>query len=136
MDFQKMADYRNTHNPYAQRLGVFVEEIAPGYARATKTIDAQDVNPLGRAHGGVYLSLSDTVSAAATSSYGYMAVTLSSNFNFFRSAGIGDTLTAEAREVKGGNTVCVYEVHITDQNEKLLGSGTLTFYRTEKKINI
>lgn len=136
MDFQKMAEYRNTHNPYAQRLGVFIEEIAPGYARVTKTIDPQDVNPMGRAHGGVFLSMSDTVSAAATSSYGYMAVTLSSNFNFFRSAGVGDTLTAEAREVKGGKSVCVYEVHITDQNENLLGSGTLTFYRTEKKINI
>ena len=34
MNYQKIKDYRNTHNPYSQRLGIFVEEIGPGLARA------------------------------------------------------------------------------------------------------
>ena len=38
MNYQQMADYRNSHNPYVQRQGIFVEEIGPGYARVTKTV--------------------------------------------------------------------------------------------------
>lgn len=29
---QKLRDTRNSSNPFAQRLGIFVEEIGPGYA--------------------------------------------------------------------------------------------------------
>ena len=30
MDFQEMVQFRNTHNPYTQRLGIRVEEIRLG----------------------------------------------------------------------------------------------------------
>ena len=38
MDYKKLRDTRNSSNPFAQRLGIFVEEIGPGYARAVKDI--------------------------------------------------------------------------------------------------
>ncbi len=38
MDYQKLKDTRNSTNPFAQRLGIFVEEIGPGYARAVKDV--------------------------------------------------------------------------------------------------
>ena len=135
MDFQKMVDYRNTHNPYAQRLGIFVEEIGPGCARVTKAITPEDLNPLNFAHGGVYFSMADTACGSAMASYGYMAVTMDASYHFFRSAIVGDRLTAEATEIKHGNTVCVFEVRITDQNGALLGTGTFTFYQLEQKIH-
>ena len=119
MDFQKMAEYRNNHNPYARRLGIFVEEIGPGYA-----------------HGGVYFSMADTACGSAMASYGHMAVTMNASYNFFRSANPGDRLTAEAHEVKHGQTICVYDVRITDQNGALLGTGTFTFYQLEKAIDL
>ena len=40
MDYKKLRDTRNSSNPFAQRLGIFVEEIGPGYARAVKDITA------------------------------------------------------------------------------------------------
>ena len=134
MDFQKMADYRNTHNPYVQRQGVVVEEIGPGYARVTKTVAPEDANPLGVPHGGVYFTMADTACGSAMASHGYMAVTMNAGYNFFRSANMGDRLTAEAREIKGGKTICVFEVRITDQNGTLLGTGTFTFYKLEQPI--
>ena len=57
MDYKKLRDTRNSSNPFAQRLGIFVEEIGPGYARAVKDITAEDANPVGVAHGGCYFSL-------------------------------------------------------------------------------
>ena len=136
MNYQKMADYRNSHNPYVQRQGVFVEEISPGYARVTKTVVPEDANPLGVPHGGVYFTMADTACGSAMASYGYKAVTMNAGYNFFRSANVGDCLTAEAREVKHGKTVCVFEVRITDQNGVLLGTGTFTFYSLPEKLEI
>ena len=136
MNYQQMADYRNSHNPYVQRQGIFVEEIGPGYARVTKTVVPEDANPLGVPHGGVYFTMADTACGSAMASYGYKAVTMNAGYNFFRSANVGDCLTAEAREVKHGQTVCVFEVRITEQSGTLLGTGTFTFYSLSEKLEI
>ena len=105
MDFQKMAEFRNTHNPYAHRLGIFVEEIGPGYARVTKTITPEDLNPLNFAHGGVYFSMADTACGSAMASHGHMAVTGNASYNYFRSAAPGDMLTAVAPAATTGRAL-------------------------------
>lgn len=135
MDFQKIVDYRNSRNPFTKRLGIVVEEISPGAARVTKVIHENDLNPLGRAHGGLYFTMADTAAGSAMVSRGYAAVTMNAAYNFFHSAVAGDTVTAEAVEVKAGNTICVYDVRVTDQNGTLLGTGTFTFFRLEEKID-
>ena len=135
MNYQKIKDYRNAHSPYSQRQGISVDEIGPGYARTVKTIGPEDANPLGVTHGGVYFSLADTAGGSAMASHGYMAVTVNCTYNFMRSARIGDTLTAEAYEVKSGKTICVYDIRVTDQNGTLMGTGTFTFYKLDQKID-
>ena len=136
MDYQKIVEYRNARNPYVQRQGIQVEEIGPGYARVTKTVIPEDANPLGVPHGGVYFTMADTACGSAMASYGYKAVTMNASYNFFRSANMGDLLTAEAQEAKHGQTVSVYEVRIANQNGTLLGTGTFTFYQLPEKLDI
>ena len=113
-----------------------MEEIGPGYARVTKTVIPEDANPLGVPHGGVYFTMADTACGSAMASYGYKAVTMNASYNFFRSANMGDLLTAEAQEAKHGQTVSVYEVRIANQNGTLLGTGTFTFYQLPEKLDI
>ena len=84
----------------------------------------------------IYFSMADTACGSAAASYGYLAVTVSSQYNFLRSAVPGDTLTAQAREVKRGKTICVFDVRITDQQEKLLGTGSFTFYLLDQKTDV
>ena len=134
MDYEKIRAFRNANNPYAQRQGVLVEEIGPGYARVVKTVEAEDVNPLGVPHGGVYFTLADTACGSAAASYGTMAVTVDVSYHYLRSAKVGDTLTAEARTVKAGKSLCVLDVHITGAEGVLLGTGTFTFYRLDQKL--
>ena len=136
MDYKKLRDTRNSSNPFAQRLGIFVEEIGPGYARAVKDITAEDANPVGVAHGGCYFSLADTACGSAMASHGYYAVTVNASYDFLRSGRAGDTLTAVATEVKGGRTLCVYGVRITNQEGTLLGTGTFTFYKLDREIEL
>lgn len=136
MDLQKIVEYRNARNPAVTRFGIFVKEIGPGCARVTKTVTADDLNPMNVPHGGVYFSMADTACGSAMASHGYLAVTVNASYNFFRSAKVGDTLTAEAREVKTGKTLCVFDVHITDQDGTLLGTGAFTFYQLDQEIEL
>ena len=134
MDYKKLRDTRNSSNPFARRLGIFVEEIGPGYARVSKTVEAEDANPLGVPHGGLYFTMADNACGSAMASHGYYAVTISATYNFMRSAKLGDRLIAEARETKPGRTLCFYEVEIRDQAGTLLGNGSLTFYKLDREI--
>ena len=136
MDLQKLAEFRNENNPYAALMGIRVEEIGPGTARAVVPLKEKHLNPVGVPHGGVYFSLADTACGSAMASHGYYAVTISTSYEFLRSGRPGDTLTAVATEVKGGRTICVYDVRITDQAGTLLGTGTFTFYKLDRKIEL
>jgi phenylacetic acid degradation protein PaaD len=134
MDYQKMVEYRNTHNPFAARLGIVVTEIGAGCATVVKTIGEDDINPVGRAHGGCFFAMADTACGSAAASYGKKAVTVSANYNFFRGGSVGDEITAKAREVKHGGTLCVYEALLTNQRGETVGQGTLTFYTLDEAI--
>ena len=136
MDYQKMVEFRNARNHFTRRLNIVLQEIGPSYARVTKTVEPEDTNPVGVPHGGVYFTMADNACGSAIASHGYMAVTVSANYNFLRGAKVGDQLTAEAREIKTGKTICVYEARITDQNGTLLGIGTFTFYCLDQKIEL
>ena len=135
MDFQKMMEYRNSHNPFCQKIGVSVQEVRPNYARAVKVIAEDDANPVGLAHGGLYFTLCDAVCAYAMGTRGYKAVTINSNLNFLKAAKVGTQLTAEAFEIKAGKTICVYEARITDPKGTLLCNGTFTFFQLEEKLS-
>ncbi len=136
MDLKKLAEFRNANNPFAALLGIRVEEIGQGTARVTLHLEDKHFNPVGVPHGGVYFSMADTACGAAMASHGYYAVTVNASYDFFRSGRPGDTLTAAATEIKGGRTLCVYSVRITDQEGTLLGTGTFTFYKLDRKIEL
>jgi len=136
MEYKELTHTRNSQNPFGKRLGIQVEEIGPGYARVTKAIGPEDLNPVGVPHGGVYFSVADTAAGSAMASHGCYAVTVNCSYNFLRSAKIGDLLTAEAREVKPGRTLAVFDVHITNQEDILVGTGTFTLYNLGKKIEL
>lgn len=136
LDFEKIIAYRNTRNRFARKLGIAVESVTSGGARVVKTIQEDDLNPLDRAHGGVYFTMADSAAGSAMVTKGHAAVTMSATYNFLRSAQLGDVVTAEAVEVKSGKTICVYDVRVTDQNGTLLGTGTFTFFQLEEEIEL
>ncbi|MBE6996314.1 MAG: PaaI family thioesterase [Ruminococcaceae bacterium] len=136
MDLEKLKAFRQNCSRFTEKMGIAVEEIRPGYSRVGKTIGEEDLNPIGRAHGGVYFTLADHAAGTAMATCGYMAVTVNANYNFFRSADPGDRISAEAQEIKSGKTICVFDVRVTDQNGTLLGSGTFTFCRLDQKIEL
>ena len=136
MDYERFRTFRNNNNPFGKRLGIYVEELRPGYARAVKTVTEEDLNPVQVPHGGVYFSLADTACGSAMVAYGNVCVTINCSFSFLKSAKAGDKLTAEARELQNGRSVSVLEARVTGESGELLAVGTFTFRRLEEKIEL
>lgn len=134
MDYEALKEFRNARNSFGSRLGISVEELRPGYARAVKTVTEEDLNPVRIPHGGVYFSLADTACGSAMVAYGVAAVTVNCSFSFLKSAAVGETLTAEAREIHGGKSICVLEARVTGERGELFALGTFTFRRTNRSI--
>jgi len=134
LDCERLRDYRNSKNPFCKRLGIYVEELRPGYARVVKTVTEEDLNPVNVPHGGVYFSMADTACGSAVVAHGNVAVTINCSFSFLKSAKPGDVLTAEARELQGGKSICVLEASVTGQEGELFAAGIFTFRRTDRPI--
>lgn len=136
MDYERLRAFRNEKNPFGKRLGIYVEELRPGYARAVKTLTEEDLNPVNVPHGGVYFSLADTACGSAMVAYGTRAVTINCSFSFLKSARVGERLTAQAHELQSGKTVCVLEARVTGEAGELFAIGTFTFRRLDKVIGL
>src|SRR3569833_4508520 len=61
-------------DPLAGLLGITLEQVRPGYARAAMTVGPQLLNAVGTAHGGATMALLDVVHAAVSNSHGTVAV--------------------------------------------------------------
>ena len=136
MDTQDILEYRNRASRFCGRIGIRLTELSAGYARAEKTVEEEDLNSVGVVQGGVCFTLADFAAGSAMAAYGRQAVTLSAQYNFFRSALPGDHLTAIAREEKHGSTVCVFRVEITDQTGAAVGSSSFTFFAKEAPLTL
>ena len=136
MDYKKLLEQRNRANRFTQKLNIQLTEVRPGYAKVEKTVAEDDLNPVGYAHGGLYYTMADNACGSAAAAHGIVMVTASGSFNYFRSAEAGDHLTAEATELKYGQTLAVYNVSVKDQKGTLLGSGTFTFCTTGTPIDL
>ena len=136
MDLEQIRAYRNDRSAFSRKMGIVTTEIRAGYARAVKTIGDDDTNPVDRCHGAVLFALADIVCGSAAVSHGTEAVTMNASYNFLRACKAGDTITAEAHEVKHGSTISVYNATLTDQDGHLVGSATTHFYNLKSPLNI
>ena len=134
MDLKQIRSFCNDDNIFGVKLGFEVEEMRRGHAVVKKTIYEDDVNSFGIPHGGVYLSIADSSAGTAMASLGNAAVTCGTNYNYFKSAHVGDTIFAEATIIKEGGKICVFNIDIKDQHGTLLGNGTSTLFNLGQKI--
>lgn len=101
-------------DPFAQRLGIELLELRPGYSRMRLAIDPSMANFHGIVHGGVIFSLADAAFAAASNAHGDPAVALAMSIQFFDAPRAGSTLLAEAREERLGRRAAFYAMTVVD----------------------
>jgi 1,4-dihydroxy-2-naphthoyl-CoA hydrolase len=110
-------------------LGVELLDSGEDRARARVAVGDHLLQPYGVVHGGVYASLAETVCSAATfaavSSDGKIALGQSNDTTFLRPISEGH-LNADARARHRGRTSWVWEVEITDDQERLCALVRMT----------
>src|ERR671932_2887990 len=85
-------------DPLAAHLGIALEEVRPGYARAAMTVGPQLLNAVGMAHGGATMALLDVVHAAVSNRHGTVAVAQDVHTEFLTPGRTGERLVAEGTE--------------------------------------
>src|SRR3954469_22068590 len=119
-------------DPLAGHLGITLEQVRPGYARATMTGSPQLLNAVGTAHGGATMALLDIVHAAVSNSHGTVAVAQDVHTEFLAAGAEGDRLVAEGTEVHRSRRTAVYRIEARAQDGRLVATALARVFRTER----
>ena len=134
MDYEKLIQFRDEGNHFTRKLGIQTVEIREGYAKVKLAVEKDHTNFLGSVHGGCLFSIADSVAGAAASSYGDYSTTVNASINYLAAALQVKELTGEARVIKHGKRISVFQVQIRNDEGKLLVQGEFTYYDMGKKI--
>src|SRR4051795_109434 len=119
-------------DPLAVHLGIELEEIRPGYARATMTVGPHLLNSVGTAHGGATMALLDVVHSAVSNSHGTVAVAQDVHTEFLSAGRSGDRLVAEGVEVHRSSRTAVYRIEARAQDGRLVATALARVFRTDR----
>ncbi len=119
-------------NTFSYYNHLIYDEISLDYCRMHLDIAPESRNPEGNVHGGCYFSLADSCAGGVARSDGNIWVSLDASCNFLRSIAEG-RITAVGRTKRRGNTVCVVDVELFDESERLLFSAVFSLFRVTKR---
>ena len=115
-------------------LGIEILEVGEGSAVTRLKVTEDHLNAASVAHGGAVFTLADIALAAASNSYGNIALLTNGSITFFGATQEGDTLTARAEEIGGSRKLGHYRVEILNSAEVSIAVYTATVYRTGKPL--
>ncbi len=110
-------------------IGIEFITIGDDFLIAKMPVDARTRQPYGLLHGGASAALAETIGSVASALVidhaHYIALGVEINANHIRSAREGFVF-ATCRPVNLGATLHVWDIRITDENEKLICISRLT----------
>jgi acyl-CoA thioesterase len=119
-------------DPLAAHLGITIDEVRPGYARASMAVAPTHLNAVGTAHGGATMALLDVVHAAVSNSHGTVAIAQDVHTEFLAAGRPGDRLEAEGVELHRTNRTAVYRIEARAQDGRLVASALARVFRTDR----
>ncbi len=129
----RIASYEKLTSNFEKHVGITLVEVSAAYARAEMKVTEQLVNRINTAHGGAIFTLADKAFAAAANFDGRTTVTMQMNINYLRPGILGNTLVAEAHQIRTGRKTCFYEVEVKDkESSKLIAVLTATGFVLDK----
>lgn len=129
-DPNELIGYFSNDN-FTRYIGATLTEVSEGYAKATMVVKEESLNAYGICQGGALFSLADLAFAAAVNSHGVSTVTTGASITYVKSGQLGDTLTAEARELVNHHRLPFAEVRITNQDGDIIAIFTASGFRKE-----
>ena len=113
---------------FSQWLGITINKIELGTCILGCQVKEEMLNGFQILHGGISYSIADSALAFASNSYGKKCVSIETSISHTRPAKTGDILTATCKEINRGKTIGIYEVAVTNQDQKLIAifKGTVS----------
>ncbi len=111
-----------------EHIGIVITEIGDDFVRGTMPVDARTQQHMGIVHGGASVALAETLGSIGSTlccPEGFHIVGLDINANHLR-AGKPPLLTGTARPIHIGSSTMVWEIRITDADDKLMCISRLT----------
>ena len=116
-------------NTLVETLGIKLTETGPGFLKGTMPVDHRTHQPMGLLHGGASAALAETLGSIgahmAINSQTHYCVGLEINANHIRGVRSG-LVTGQARALHLGRTTQVWEIKITDEQDKLVCVSRIT----------
>src|SRR6195952_4739890 len=119
-------------DPLAALLGIELEAVGPGYARASMTVGPQHLNAVGMAHGGATMALLDVVHAAVSNSHGTLAVAQDVHTEFLDAGKPGERLVCEGVEVHRSSRTAVYRIDARGADGRPVATALARVFRTDR----
>ena len=132
----KVIDKMYNNDPFSLWLGIERLEEREGFCKLQMTIRKEMLNGFAIAHGGITYSLADSCLAFASNSHGRMSVSVETSISHTAQLKEGDVITATAEEVSLTNKIAIYNINITNQENKTVALFKGTVYRTSKEWDI
>jgi acyl-CoA thioesterase len=121
------------NDAFSQWLGIEILDLDAGFALVQMTVRAEMTQGFGIAHGGITYSLADSALAFASNAHGIKALSVETSISHLLAVQSGDVLTAKATEESLSNKFGLYQVKITNQQDKTVALFKGTVYRTSKE---
>ena len=126
-------------NTMNEILGIKITEVGENYLKGTMPVDKRTHQAYGILHGGASAALAETLgsvgSVIVVDPEKYICVGVEINANHIRSVRDG-MVTGTALPLHLGASSHVWEIKITDKNEKLVCVSRLTVFVKAKKIQV
>lgn len=128
MNYKKLTKIFNEHNAFTHEIGIEMTDIKEDFATAKIPFAEHITNRSEHVHGGIYVSLADTVAAAAVHSKGGLYVTQSCSFQFYK-ATKGETIYGTATIRHRGKKTCIAATELTHADGTIVGDGLFSFFK-------
>ena len=125
-------DYFDKSSGFIKSNNYKLIDLDIDYAVMEGIIDENSMNPYGIVHGGYLYGLLDTCAGYAACTSGHKAYTLNSNINYLSQCK-GNIVRAEAKAIKSGKHIKVYEVNLYD-GDNLICNGIASYYVLDTEL--
>ena len=129
---KKVVDKMYENDAFSQWLGIKRIEGGAGISVLQMTVCKEMLNGFYILHGGVSYSLADSALAFASNGHGRKSVSVETSISHTHASKEGDVLTAYTKEMSLSNKIGVYQITITNQEDKTVALFKGTVYRTSK----
>ena len=132
----KIVDKMYKNDAFSKWLGIKRIEDGAGKSVLQMTVRKEMLNGFDILHGGITYSLADSALAFASNGHGRKAVSVETSISHTQTCKEGDVLTTHTEEMSLSKKIGIYQITITNQQNKTVALFKGTVYITDKNWEI